>query len=269
MTDFKNKPLIEAVFELNWTVDVAEEVLEDVDVVRKTKIDPYYKILFANIFKKRTTGNDYPVYEELAEADIPEDQAAHVVQHRFFSSNHTTPIFQFGPGVITVNLTSEYTWIDFNRRIQEAVDTVFSLHPAVEKIKFTEINLRYINSIEFDFSSGKMLDFLKENLKINIALDDSLFEDSNIVESPISTRFNMGYFCEDPKGMFSYEIGRALIGKENKPCIMWELEFTSQRKHVPQTQEDIEEWALKAHRQIDLWFRKSLSEDLERRFQNG
>ncbi len=57
----KNKPLVEAIFELRWELQEHNQGL---------KTDPHYRIIVGRIYDK--VSNEYPFHEQLPAASIPD-----------------------------------------------------------------------------------------------------------------------------------------------------------------------------------------------------
>jgi hypothetical protein len=109
----KNKPLVEAIFELRWELQEHEPGM---------KIDPHYKILIGRIYDRiNRVSAEYPFHEPLATATIPDEMVGYVVQHRFRKGENEWPLIQIGPGVITLNDTKGYVWEDFEERISNVL----------------------------------------------------------------------------------------------------------------------------------------------------
>src|SRR5688572_6805482 len=131
--DLKNKPLVEAIFELGWSVpDPSDQFLD---------------ILPGLYFGEVRT--DYPHIENLPASQVPLPLVLNAVRHRFRKEKDGWPLTQIGPGVLTVNDTVGYTtWKDFLPRISNAVSALAKVYNKAEP--FTRAELRYINAVEFD-----------------------------------------------------------------------------------------------------------------------
>ena len=103
----KNKPLVEAIFELRWELE---------EQVSGAKTDPHYKILIGRMYDR--VKDDYPYHEELPTATIPDEIAGYIIQHRFRKDKDMWPLIQVGPGIVTLNDTEGYVWDDFEERIK-------------------------------------------------------------------------------------------------------------------------------------------------------
>ena len=102
----QNKPLVEAIFELRWKLEERSPGI---------KIDPHYKILVGAMYEK--VKDRYPFPEQMPTVNIPDEMAAHVVQHRFRKAENEWPLVQVGPGIVTLNDTHGYTWARVGEQI--------------------------------------------------------------------------------------------------------------------------------------------------------
>jgi uncharacterized protein (TIGR04255 family) len=250
-----NKPLVEAILELRWQ-------LQGEDLGPQT--DQHYKILLARFFDRILT--DYPEHEQLPTASIPDELVGHIVQHRFRLAKESWPLVQLGPGIFTVNSTSDYQWQDFRPRALSAVKQLYDAHPKRDSLKITNIILRYIDAIEFDYLSDNILDFLRGKLKLNIQLPGNLFDKDIIDNKPNSLSIQTSFKCKSPKGIINIRF--ATGQKNNSPALVWETTIESAGEDVPDMQNAFDKWIDAAHENTDDWFFKMIEGDLERRFSN-
>ncbi len=251
--ELKNKPLIEAILEVRWQ-------LQGDDLGPQT--DPHYKILLARVFDRIL--NDYPEHEQLPAANIPDELVGHIVQHRFRVSENSWPLVQLGPGIFTLNSTSDYQWIDFKPRALSAVKLLYDAHPKNDSLKITNLILRYIDAVEFDFLSDNILDFLREKLKLDIQLPSNFFDGNIIDKNPNSLSIQTSFKCSSPEGIINIRFSTGQ--KNNSPALVWETTIESAGEHIPDMRKDFEVWIDAAHQNTDDWFFKMIEGDLERRF---
>ena len=255
--NLKNKPLIEAIFELKWLL---QEPIEGVNL----KIDPHYKLLIGRVYDR--VKEEYPFHEQLTASNIPEEFAAYVVQHRFRKKEKGWPLNQIGPGIITLNDTSNYTWDDFKRRIKLLLDTLFESYPeANTALKINNLLLRYIDAIEFDFSKNEIFAFLKDHMKMNIGIYDKLFENTGINKLSPGFDIRFSFPSTKPKGLINLRFTRG--EKNGKDALIWETMVQTDGINSPQKKTDISKWVEKAHTLTDDWFFKIIEGDLFRRFE--
>lgn len=250
----KNKPLVEAIFELRW------ELQEPTTGVR---VDPHYKILIGTIYDK--IKNEYPFHEQLPTATMPDEIAGYIVQHRFRKEKDGWPLIQIGPGIVTLNDTSRYTWEDFENRISSTISTLFDTYPDSKNLNIKELALRYIDAINFDFEKEDIFDFLEEKMKTDIEIYPKLFTNTGVEESPLGFDLRVSFPSTKPDGAMYIRFGR---GKNKEAdALLWETMVKSNEKNPPKIKEDIAMWVKDAHELTDDWFFKIIEGELEERFE--
>lgn len=250
----KNKPLIEAIFELKWELKEIGEGL---------KIDPHYKILVGSLYSKLKT--EYPYHEQLPSASIPDDIAGHVIQHRFRKGENQWPLVQIGPGIFTVNDTEGYIWEEFESKIISAVNALRGTHPESENLKINSLLLRYIDAINFNFETYNIFDFLAEKMKTTVKPYPELFKETNVDSTPLSFDWRFSFPCKRPDGVIHLRFVRGK--KANEDGLIWETMVQSTNEQVLQIPEKLTEWLKDAHTLTRDWFFKIIEGELERRFE--
>lgn len=248
-----NKPLVEAILEVRWRLQGASPAHQT---------DPHYKLLLGRLFDRML--KDYPEHEQLPAANIPDELVGHVVQHRFRVAANTWPLVQVGPGIFTVNSTDDYTWLDFRPRALSAIKKLYDAHPKVGDLKITNLILRYIDAVDFDFGVGDSFEFLRDKLKMNISFPPNLFDDTGVENKPSSLTYQSSFKCEKPKGLISIRF--ATGQKNNAPAVVWETTVESAEDDLSQMPQTFEGWLDEAHEISDNWFFKMIEGELERRF---
>lgn len=253
--DLKNKPLVEAILELKWLLPAPE--------TPGTEVDPHYRLLLGR-FSERVE-SDYSFHEPLPTAQIPDAMAAHMVQHRFRTSDGKWPLVQIGPGIMTVNETNGYTWDDFKDRCIKAVQNLFDAHPAKQKFAVQDLTLRYIDAVEVDFRQENVFKFLQEKMKTKISLPDTLFDGGRVNESPMAFNWQASFPHSDPGGLVTLRFG---VGQRSgKSALIWETSVQAAHERIPAIPDGFSGWLDKAHDLTDDWFFKLIEGELERRFQ--
>jgi len=251
----KNKPLIEAIFELRWKLQEPSQGI---------KRDPHYKIIIGSLFEKFK--EEYPFHEQLPLASMPDEIVGYFAQHRFRKDNNRWPLIQIGPGIITVNDTEGYIWEDFERRVIQAIKTLFSVYPDSEKnLKINDILLRYIDAIDFNFENTNVFNFLKDHMKTNISLYKKLFENTDVEKLPLSFDCRFSFRSLRPKGEVNLRFARGKV-KEND-ALIWETIVKSESEDVPEIPKKISEWLKNSHKLTNDWFFKLIEGELLRRFE--
>ena len=251
----KNKPLVEAIFELRWELK---------EIQPGVKIDPYYKILVGRVYER--INKKYPYYESLSTSIIPDEIAGYIVQYRFRKEKDKWPLVQIGPGVITLNDTAGYEWNDFEKRIYELITVLFELYSdAGKNLKVNSLLLRYIDAIEFDYEHEDIFSFLREKMKVNIDFNKEIFEKTNVSERPADFDFKFSFPSTEPKGAIHM---RVLKGKiKTSDALLWETMVNLIGESIPQGKDMIFDWIKSAHELTHKWFFKIIEGDLQRRFE--
>lgn len=247
--ELKKKPLIEAIFELRWHVD-------------PDKGDPNYSIFVGRLYN--LLASKYPYHEQLPSSMIPSLMAANIAQHRFRVAEEKWPLVQVGPGIVTLNDTHNYTWDDFGVRASDVVKSVFRAYPKSAELKVTSLLLRYIDSDECDYQNENLFTYLREKLKVNIAIPPQLFENVGVKDLPGGFNFQVAYPTKKPKGAITIKFA---TGKhEGVTSIIWETIVRSAHEDLPSLPRGFSAWLKAAHSVTDYWFFTLIEGELERKF---
>ena len=249
-----SKPLIEAIFELQWK-------LEEID--KGFFRDPDYKIIIGQIFEKVEA--DYPFHQELPTAKMPDEFLAHVVQHQFRRMDNGWPLIQLGPGIVSLNDTEGYLWSDFEQRIAKLLEVLFELYSkSIRTLRVERLLLRYIDAVEFDYEHDDIFEFLKGKMKTTISLNKKLFDKTAVKELPKFFDLRFSFPTNKPAGIAHL---RFVSGKkEGKPALIWETQVFTDNKEIPNSKDRIKSWIREAHDLTHDWFFKMIEGELFERF---
>lgn len=251
----KNKPLVEAIFELRWKLE---------EPTSRIKIDPHYKILIGRIYDR--VRSEYPFHEQLPAATMPDQIAGYIVQHRFRKGKDEWPLIQIGPGVITLNDTDGYVWEDFEGRICRVLDNIFEAYPDAENsLKVNQLLLRYIDAVVFDYREDDVFDFLKQKMKMDMRIHKKLFEETRVSKLPLGIDLRFSFPSIKPKGAVNLRFARG--ERKNVDALIWETMVISAEEDVPEAKNEIPMWVKDAHNLTDDWFFKMIEGELQRRFE--
>ncbi len=190
--------------------------------------------------------------------------APHLVQHRFRKASDAWPLIQIGPGVLTVNDTCSYRWEDFRVRVTNAIATLYAAYPPQHELVPTHLALRYVDAVEFDYTSNSVLDFLQENLKVSIALPTNLFDGTQVKELPINVQSQMTYRCQAPRGLIHLKL--ATGQRSNNPAVIWETTVEAGGPDIPPMPSAFENWIDNGHKLVNDWFFKMIDGKLHEEF---
>lgn len=245
-----SKPLVEAIFELRWGLYGAPGLA----------VDPYYQMLIGQLYSA-IKGN-YPVWERLPTAEVPEHFAPYTPHHRFRVADEQWPLVQIGPGILTINDTESYDWGTFNPRCAAIVDALFGIYPnANEQLRIFEVTLRYVDADNLLDHSA--LEFLEE-LKVSVNLSSVLFEGGRIGSQNFGVGLSLAYPTLQPRGLFqvSYNKGR----KNGEDAIIWETQVLSRGVDAPSHPEAIKDWLYEAHETAHDWFFRQIDGKLREKY---
>ena len=250
----KNKPLVEAIFELRWELPLV--------IDENMKKDPNYPLLIGTLYEN--IKNEYPFHEELPSTSIPPEMAAHIVQHRFRKDKDEWPLVQLGPGIITINDTINYIWKDFRERIFSLIDIFYKIYPNSEKLEISELQLRYIDAVPFNYSEN-VLYFLKDKLKFEVKLHEPIFEGVKVNDTPTSIDFRCVYKTDSPRGsiLLQFVKGKKADGEEG---LVWNIIIRSRGDEVSTHISELKKWVDDAHTLSNDWFFKLIDGELLERF---
>lgn len=211
----QNKPLVEAIFELRW------ELRDSVPPVPGIKVDPHYKILVGGLFDRLRAR--YPFHEELPSASIPNEIAGYIVQDRFRRGENQWPLIQSGPGILTLNSTSDYTWSNFLDQIKQIIDKFIEVYPDPKTLRLQNLVLRYINAMEFNFETDDIFIFLKEKMKLDINLHQDLFENTGVENKPVTFDLSFTFPAKRPQGIAHLRFAHGM--RNDSDALVWEIIF--------------------------------------------
>ncbi|NLE46278.1 MAG: TIGR04255 family protein [Chloroflexi bacterium] len=249
----RNKPLVEAIFELHWELEQREGGL---------LVDPHTRLLVGRLYDRLE--DEYPFHEELPLAVMPDEIAPYAVRHRFRRAENQWPLVQLGPGVVTLNDTVDYVWETFEKRAKRLVDLLFATYPSPEKLAVDYLLLRYIDAVDFDFERENVYEFLRDKLKTRVELLPSLFIQTGVHDVPLHLDLRFAFPVATPRGEMNLRFARGERG--GSEALVWEITLVGRDRYDADTKDGITEWLEQAHALTDDWFFKLIEGDLKVRF---
>lgn len=251
--DLANKPLVEAIFEIRWSLQKEGPL----------GTDPGFSLFQGRYYDK--IHKTYPYTVALPAAELPEAMTPHLPRHQFRAGDNQWPVTQIGPGLLTVNETSNYKWNTFLPLLKEAVNALFDAYPTdVAKLSPTQCALRYINVV--DYPTPPLLQFLKDKLHTEIVPEPLLFDDASKALHPYDLNLKLAYALSEPDAVAGVNIATGTAN--GKPSIIFEITVQSAKGKAPQSTDDFIGWVEGAHSIVDKWFfaliRGPLLEEFER-----
>ncbi len=249
----KNKPLVEVIFEVRWQLQELKE---------GGKIDPHYKLLVGRLYDR--CNKEYPYHEQLPTALMPDEMLENVIQHRFRKGETTWPLIQIGPGIFAVNDTNNYVWNDFEKRTLKGVSTLFEIYPDSKNLIISDLMLRYINAVKFDFENDDIFQFLRDKMQLEISMPSQLFEEVEVEKKPLNFNWVFSFPCAKPKATITLGFGRGKT--QDTDALVWETLVQSKSPDIPKLPSELDRWLNDAHDIAEDWFFK-LAENLLERFE--
>jgi uncharacterized protein (TIGR04255 family) len=252
--DLSHKPLVEALFEFHWKIQ------EEGAGLKK----PSRSGLLIGAFYERLI-KEYPFYEPLPAASLPTDMAENIPQHRFRVKENEWPLVQIGPGILSVNETTKYTWEDFVKRVNDVMDIFYTVYPLVdEKINPSFVVLRYIDSIPFDFTINDALDFASTKMHLNVKFADKIISESAINKTPKALDLRFSFDSNKPKGDFAFRLYNSTV--EKKDFLSWDTFVKTKIETANDTLKWLKKWLEEAHELNDSWFFSLIEGELLEKF---
>lgn len=250
-----NKPLIEAIFELRWELPITNGV----------QIDENYNFLIGLYYDK--IKDIFPFKNTLPSIHAPLEAIPYIVQYQFRKDKNSWPLIQLGPGILTLNDTENYNWKgNFENNCVNAVNLFVQSYPDHNQFSVSELKLRYLNAIEFDFEKENILEYLEKKLKLQIKYPEMLFEDKNIQNNPYSFHNFFAFPVTNPRGAITFQFSRGQ--KNGKDAIIWDISFISKGADIRSIPENFDKWLSDAHAVIEKCFFTFVEGDLLRSFKN-
>jgi uncharacterized protein (TIGR04255 family) len=252
-------PLIEAIFELKW------RLTEDQD----KRWDPNYRLLVGAMWDR--LHKEYRHHEPLPAAQFPDELAAYQVQHRFRETESGWPLVQIGPGILSLNATTGYSWHDFKQRTQRVLEAIASSyetmkHTSGEQADFepSGLSLRYINSVPFEFDNDDALDFIANNMKAKFSIDEAVLGAAGVEQPCLGLDARLVYALKSLPGVLQARFSRAQ--RDGTDSILWEIQAQSLGSDVPGELNGVHTWLEQAHQSIHKWFFEMIKGRLKERF---
>lgn len=249
---YPNAPLVEVIVELHWK-------LKPVLGGRMGESDPFLE-LFMKDFAEWAKGNGFPHEDRVVPQSVPLEFLAHkgLVQYR--PERNKWPLYQVGPGVLTVNATPPYGgWTKFRPVVMRGVEALFATYPmAAKTLVFEKLELHYIDAFRKEHGVKAPAAFLRDELKLVAALPGALFEFGSGSPEDVTTAGEVTIPLKQPKdsvGVLRY--GPGLVN--NTPAILLDFTIASKPETTPSARTDIERWLEDAHTVCSKWFQALLS----------
>lgn len=266
----ENAPLLESIFELHWKLEPSWTTSSGMNAMHLPmqsntpapfQLDKNYRLFLAKISDKLQ--KEYPVYNPLPQANLPDEMVAHLVQHRFQSEDQV-PLVQIGPGVLTVNHGFGYSWGDFKCRIQQVVDLFYESYPQPQSLVLENVSLKYIDGFSLDYEKEDSIEFIRKNLNLDIVIPNDVFGE-RINQKSVGANIQISFKTDNPDGIFNMTLSTGLHEQQKK--LIWQL-WVATANHPSNFRDEFDSWLDVTHGNIEGWFFKSLAGDLRKELLN-
>jgi uncharacterized protein (TIGR04255 family) len=152
MSKLPNAPLVEVIFEIRW------------NSTSKVSLDKF-QLLLGSMYTSLKA--DFPSVTNLRpDPAIPFNAFVGMPTHRF-SRNGKYPMYQLGPGILSINMVnSGYVWESFIQKTQMVV-SVFEHLSELQGQKIT-LAFKYLDFFKCKFSEIDLTEYIKNNFHLSI-----------------------------------------------------------------------------------------------------
>jgi uncharacterized protein (TIGR04255 family) len=250
---YERPPLIEVICELRWR-------LQPFAAIPNLSFDPHYG-LFSEDFSREIAAVGYSRIEHLEPIDLPIEFRSGSAVLRFRKRDNTWPLFQIGPGVMTINAVPPYEgWNDFRQVVQLGIKALSASYPVPERyLKIASLHLRYINAFDAEIGYMPHKKFLAEDLKIQAEISDEIV--SRYVHRPDDIQATCHFSFDVKEHRATTGTIKVSPGQKNdNPAAILELGLQKQFD-LPEAPEgeSIARWFDESHGTIRDWFNITLS----------
>ena len=232
MSKLPKAPLIEVIFELTWPINNEKE-------------QEKFQFLLGDIYSKLKS--EYPNRLRLVQppnVEIPLEILVNKPVYRF-RKNETYPLYQIGPGLLSVNTVDfYYFWDQFEVEVIR-ITKILKESYDFEDNTLLNMALKYIDFFEFDFKNDAftfLSNYLHLDIKHNIRSDKK--------RNPIFFTFATGY--DDEVGLFNVIINRG--GYNSKEGFIIETNVST--KIMSSDFDTLQEWLGHAHTFLSKKFKE-------------
>jgi uncharacterized protein (TIGR04255 family) len=195
----------------------------------------------------------------VAGIEMPYDVFNNKPIYRFRKNENSYPIYQLGPGLLSVNTINEmYIWDDFEQKILD-VFAKFKESYDFNPSPVFNIALKYLDFYAFDFDNNNAYNFLKENLHLQIVHSMQLEK-----YNPLFVNFAAGH--KENIGQFNFSVNRGAIPQKGGDGFLVETHLTDKRELRQDI--DISSWLKKAHEYLSVTFKNMTKGDMYNSFLN-
>lgn len=244
MSKLPNAPLLEVVFELRWSSNKAEDLNKA-------------QYLHGDLYS--TLKDRYPYRKSLTPPEVPLEVLLNKPVHRFRSDQNAYPLFQVGPGLLTLNTVNDiYYWEDFYRNAEELLDAFIKISPFEEDKEFNP-NLIFWDFFKFDFEKNNVNRYISDNFNLK-------FEQNFLDVESNPNNINIGFYYRIELGDIAINFRRGQNNhKEDGIVVQTKLLGISYKLN----KDDLLTWLSKAHNFCSDAFKKLTAGSLYESFKKN
>jgi uncharacterized protein (TIGR04255 family) len=240
MSKLPKAPLIEIILELRWNITNKTDL---------SKIQYLHGDIYSELKEK------YPYRESVVPPGLPMDILINQPFHRYRSAANDYPLFQVGPGILTLNtIDTKYYWDNFSDCAEELLKSFLKVFPFDIGEKFTP-SILYLDFFPFDFDKADVYNYLNQKFKIN-------FGQSFIKNENPPTDVNLGFYYTISDGDLSITFQKGQNNSRNGIILQTRINGVPLEPEV----EKIQSWYENSHNTISDLFKKLTAGELYESF---
>lgn len=165
---YEKAPLVEVIAEVRW------KLIPIATLPAGSGVDPHFSGADEEI-TKLLAKKGFGAVERLVPPGIPTEFLAGQPVLRFRRKPNVWPLFQFGPGLFTINIAPPYKgWSEFRLMIAEGLNVLFEAYPFADRtLKLASISLRYLDAFTAQHGFNDVHSFLHD-LGFGLAIPSGL-----------------------------------------------------------------------------------------------
>lgn len=254
---YENPPLVEVIAEVHWGL----HRLPSIDGA----IDPHFPD-FLDRFRRAAKSKGFSHEELVVPAEAPLEFFGGQVTRRFRPKGGGWPLYQIGPGVMSINIVPPYRgWEEFRPIIRQGFELLLKAHIGLKSsANFNRIQLRYINAFDEEFGMQHPGDFVRDELKLGVEVPTKLKASLRKGDANIQHEGRLMTLLGDPDGaagVLSWNKGK----KEDREAVIVQIDIRAGDKSVPKTVRNMMTWLDKAHAAVHTWFHAIVSPNIAKK----
>ncbi|ASJ70595.1 TIGR04255 family protein [Granulosicoccus antarcticus] len=186
-------PLVEVIAEIHWN-------LVPIQSAPGNAIDPYFQD-FKISFQEEIIKAGFGYVEPLVPDSVPLEFMANKPLHRYRQKEGKWPLYQIGPGVLTINIVPPYQgWADFYKYIELGIECLYKCYPVSERyLNIVSLDLRYLDAFTKDHGVEDRFDFLRDDLNLAAELNPRISELAAETDEAVLQAANLSINLKSPE----------------------------------------------------------------------